>query len=259
MSRLANFDKPIPEGTPLVPPDMFMPEPPRLGVSGSLVIPPPLPVAKGRGGKDKDKDDNKKKTKKKHTHKKMAAPVEDESEVMEVDNDDDDVLEEQQLGRKGDSVHGEDDDSSPSSDDERLSSMLSGYMASVTQATPPPPPPKKKVVRPDAPLSHAIIMRRMLNVSADEPLPDALTAWDGAISMSQLHDYQVAMTRLHANASTGSQSIQNAMRQLDTHVAPVGPMSDVYEKFHKPYCLTKDYANIPVHADILQGNYKIKD
>jgi len=223
---------------------MWMPDPPRIGVSGSLTIPP----APKRGPTKKAK-------------KRVVVVDDPPSEVIEHDSSQDDALEIRILGRKGDSDIGEDDDSSPSSDDEHLSTILTDYL-SMTAAVPPPPPAAKKkkksaTVQPDAPLTHESVMRRLLDEPVDAPLPESLTKYDGPISLNQLHEYHTDMLRLNIGVSSGLSGPTNAMRLLQTHVQPTAPMTDAYEKYVKPYCQTKDFANLPVHDHIGQGNYRM--
>jgi hypothetical protein len=228
-NRLASFDKRLPPGTAIAPPDMFLPSGPRLGVSGSLGVPPTLPARK----------------------KKPVVESDEESDDDEDGGDDD----EKELGEKGNSEFGSSGDSSPSSDDEAIYSQL--WIKDLAKAGQAPLPAPKKKKPPAEPLTHEGIMRRMIK-KPDEVLRPELIEWDGPITDAQLHDHQMTMTRLHAAQATGTPGVQSTLRQLNTHTLPLGSTSDSFDKYAKAYCATKDFADLDVFEDILQGKYKLK-
>lgn len=290
LSRLISLGAKPPANMQVADEDLFTPRGPRLGFSGSLGTPPPLPITKKIAATIAAKEKENLKKKKKATA--MTDDYDDEKgngsgnddDAFDDDDDEEAVeegrielldmnVEEESLGDWDDSniVSDEDDDGV----EEDYSDIPAIIPLTKKASVPPPPPPRRRPVekvpatsstplkKKEAVSDYESQMRRFLrdddNDDTSEPIAPELVTWLGPCSEKQLHDHQVALTHLRAAATTGTTSAQNALTQLSTHSPQLGVGSEAYDKALKPYSAVVSYCDLDLFQDILEGNYQLNE
>jgi hypothetical protein len=277
LSRLISLGAKPPANTQVADEDLFTPRGPRLGFSGSLGTPPPLPVTKkvaaAVAAQEKEKLKKAAAVEKDDVddeyddEKGTGSRADEEEEQVEggrIELLDMNVDDEESLGEYEDDYVVSDNDDDAEEDYSDIPPIISVVPLKKKTSIPAPrgeataPSNHKKQEKTVS--DYESLMRRFLRKNKDtDSIPSELVTWLGPCSEEQLHEHQVALTRLHAAATTGTTSAQNALTQLSTHAPQLGVGSEAYDKALKPYCAVSSYCDLDLFQDILEGNYQLNE
>lgn len=224
----------------IAPTNMFVPAGPRLGASGHMGAPPKRPLPKG-----------------------YKPPVVAAAPVASEDDDADSSGSAMSDIRDGEEPdHGE--SSFASHDDDMIASSSSEDEAPLI----PAPQKKKKSqsnplkgqhhsdLEPD-PVDYESRVRRLLNKSKTDPLPQELIEWSGSCSEAELQQHMIGMNRLNAMIRINNGAAMSAKRLLTLHST-----QGTGELFHdslKAHCALRTFHGQDVSQDMLRGCYVLND